>query len=130
MNAAKAMANSQKCVGHAGLQHDRTGPVLRFQAIVLWNSAFLSQPIIQRSSRAFSAYCWSVSSPEACLPLSALWMAYRGSTMSLITTPSSARGVWRLRKPCPVRLLCRVFSSANARVSVTLPIKAVPPSRC
>ena len=46
-----------------------------------------SLPIIPRSSQAFSVYCSSVSSPEACLAFSALWKASKGPRLSPITKP-------------------------------------------
>ena len=107
-------------------RQDRPGLVISSHS--LWNSAFLSLATIRRSSRAFSMYCWSVSSPEACLPLSALWMAYRGSTMSPITTPFIS--AWRVAAAKALSSSVAMSCVFTARVSVTLPIKAVPPSRC
>ena len=52
------------CVGHAAFT-STTGPVLRVQAIVLWNGAFPNLSSITISSRAFFVYCSSVSSPSA-----------------------------------------------------------------
>ena len=40
MNAAKAMANSRSALVMLALQHDSTGPVLRFHAKVLSQGAF------------------------------------------------------------------------------------------
>ena len=98
------------------LAYNTTAPARSGDFKQVWNSVFL------RASRSSK----EVREPFRCIARRSVRQRHvwhwgfldgvQGSTMSLITAPFiSAWHVGALRKPCPVRLLCRVFASAALR---------------